>query len=154
MPFSIGVRMLIGFLAVILLTGAIVVVAAVQLSRLGSIMDILANNEVPEMNTLWNIKTLLSGVESDIGHTLLGHDVETRLVQIRKRKEAIDESFNRYQEVHLPMTVEEAGILEDLLIRYESFGEASASITALVPSYYVNILLIAILLVERRTVNL
>lgn len=132
MQFSIGVRMLIGFLAVILLTVAISVVAAVQLSRLGSILDFLAGTEVPEMTTVWNIKDLLSRVESDIGHTLLGHDVEEHLISIEQRKSAISESLDRYQMGHQPMAAEEAGILEALLIHYESFVEASTSITALV----------------------
>lgn len=132
MNLSIGSRMFLGFLVVIFLTAVIVIVAFTHFLKLDATLRELAEEELPEVHTIWNIRTLLSGVETDLTHVLIGHDVEMHLVQIRSKQSAISASLSEFRQFHPILPAEPEEILRQLTARYASFEESTKDVVALV----------------------
>lgn len=77
---SIRVRLFVGFLAVVFLAGIISLMAIVRLSQLVPISLSLIEEEIPEVHLLWNIKILLSEMESDLERLLLNQEQQKYLL--------------------------------------------------------------------------
>ncbi len=132
MNLSIGSRMFLGFLVVIFLTGVIVIVAFTHFLKLDSTLRKLAEEELPEVHVIWNIRNLLSGVETDLTHILIGHDVETHLVKIRSKQSAISASLSDFRQLHSTLPAELEKIFSELTARNASFEESAKDVVALV----------------------
>jgi methyl-accepting chemotaxis protein len=117
---------------VIFLTAVIVIVAFTHFLKLDATLRELAEEELPEVHTIWNIRTLLSGVETDLTHVLIGHDVEMHLVQIRSKQSAISASLSEFRQFHPILPAEPEEILRELTARYASFEESTKDVVALV----------------------
>lgn len=132
MNLSIGSRMFLGFLVVIFLTGAIVIVAITHFLKLDSTLRELAQEELPKVHSIWNIRNLLSGVETDLIHVLIGDDVEKYLAQMRRKQSAISASISNFRQLNPILTAELEKIFSELTARYSSFEESTKDVVALV----------------------
>jgi methyl-accepting chemotaxis protein len=132
MGSSIGLRLFGGFLAVILLTGLIVLVAIGRLSELRSISGELFQKEISEVHALWSIRTLLTEREAHLRQILLNDEREKHLSAIRENDQRVRESFATFRTLHPLVAEEEEQLLGEVTIRYRSLQEATADVTALV----------------------
>ena len=82
MRLSIGVRMFTGFIAMIVLIATIVALAVVHLSRLETTLVDVARAELPEIQALWQIRTLLLDLQGDIGGLLFDQEANWRRARI------------------------------------------------------------------------
>ena len=131
MHFPIGIRLFTGFVVLILITTLIVLVAIGRLSELGSILRQLPEKEILEVHNLWEIRTLLSGMEIDYRHLLLDHEREKQFLRLGEKKRAIRESLAAFHGLNPRPSEEEKRLLTELTARYRAFGAATDSIVTL-----------------------
>ncbi len=126
--FPIGARMLCGFLLVIVVTGAIVVVAITRLSNLESILRELVSEEIPEVHTLWEIRSRLVELRSKLRHVVAGDGQAVQLSVITQERRAVGRSVRDYLALHRHQSTWGAGVFADLLQRHDAFDGAATRV--------------------------
>lgn len=130
---SIGIRLFSGFLAVVLVTVLIVLVAIGRISWLSSISEELIQREVKEVKHLLEIGTLLSEMEIDLQHLIHQHlEQETYLIRTWEKEERIQESLVAFRKLHSLLPEEEEQLLGELTTHFRAFQEAMVSVTTFV----------------------
>ncbi|MFQ5768870.1 MAG: MCP four helix bundle domain-containing protein, partial [Acidobacteriota bacterium] len=132
MRSSIAVKLFVGFLAVILLTSLQVLVAIGRLLELDSITGELTQKDLPEVHLLWKMRTLLSGMKTDLRQLLANQEPEQHLVRTWEKDQRVAESLATYRKLHASLSEEEEQLLGELATRYRSFQQATANVTSLV----------------------
>ncbi|MFQ5898886.1 MAG: ATP-binding protein [Candidatus Methylomirabilia bacterium] len=132
MGSSIGIRLFVGFLAIIFVTGLIVLVAIGRLSELRSIATELMQKEIPEVHVLWKIRSLLSEMETDVRHLLLKHERENHLLHVWEQDTRVRESLETFRSLHPLLPEKEEQLVVELASRYRSFRKATANVITLV----------------------
>ena len=132
MNFPIRSRMFLGFLVAMFLTGAIVIVSLTHFSKLDATLRELIREEPREVHAIWNIRNLLSGIETNLTHVLIGEDVETHLAQMRSKQSAISASLSGFRQFHSTLPAEPKKIFSELTAQYSSFEESTKDVIALV----------------------
>lgn len=129
--FPIGIRLFAGFLALILLTSVIVFVAIARLSDLNSILSQLQKRELAEVHTLWKVRTLITGMESNLRNILLNHEQRKHLLQMWEKRQAVGESLATFDKLNPHPSDEEERLFGELTTRYRSFDASTADIVIL-----------------------
>lgn len=132
LKFSIGTRMLAAFLTMTILTSAIAIVTIVRLGGLDAELRELAEEEIPELNAVWRMRTLLSSLDTDLRHIVIGRDVAENLDRIRKSQAVIPETLQAYRDLHHSSWVDNEGNYTDVIAQYRSFDEALRRVVDLV----------------------
>lgn len=130
--FPIGARMLASFLAITILTSAIVGVTIVRLIGLEAELRELAEEEIPEMNAVWQVRVLLSELETDLRQIAIGRDVAENLDRIRKTQSVIPETLQAYSDLHQGPWADNERIYIDLVTEYQLFDDAIGRVLVLV----------------------
>jgi signal transduction histidine kinase len=121
---SIGTRMLGGFLAVVVLIGAIVATAIVYFSRLESSLQELFDEEIPEVHTLWEIRSRLVEIEVKLYDILDRRQLGSSAAAIAHNQEAAADLLGDYVKLHHAMSPEIGQIVFEF---EESLGRLEAS---------------------------
>jgi len=129
--FSIGTRMLASFMAITILTSAIVVVSILRVGELEADLHKFAEEEIPELNAVWQIRTLFSDVDTDLRHIVLGLNVAENLDRVRKSQAAIPDALLAFRNLqHGPWTDNER-LYNEFVVQYQSFDDAIRRIVVL-----------------------
>ncbi|MFQ5775542.1 MAG: ATP-binding protein [Kiloniellaceae bacterium] len=128
MRLPIGTKLFGGFLAVILVTSAIAVVAIDRLSELDSILREVSKKEIPEVRTLSTIRTLLGEIETDLRRVLLSDEKDEYFLHIQKRHQIIREHLADFWKLNPTPAAEEERLLGYLTTHSRSFEQATARI--------------------------
>lgn len=134
MKYPIGARLLAGFLAVILLGGLAAFVAISRLIDLTSVTGELVQKEIPEVHVLWKMRTLISGMKTDLLSLLSNPAREEDLGRLRQKDTAIEESFVKFHLLHPLLSKDEERLSRELMARYRSFQEATTRVIGLIQS--------------------
>lgn len=126
--FPLGLKLFAGFIVMILVTGVIALVSISRLSELGSILKEVPQKELPEVHALWKVRTLLSGMETDLRHVLFDEDRGKYLHYMWKKGKDIQDSLVTYRELHHFMTDEEAQLLEEVNSKYKLLEDLTANL--------------------------
>ncbi len=121
--FSIGARMLAAFLAITILTSAIVVVAIVRLIGLETELHELVDEELPELNATWQVRALLSELETDLHQISIGRDVPENRDRIRNLQVEIPKALQAFREIHDSLWVDNDHIYTDVVTQYQLFDD-------------------------------
>jgi two-component system OmpR family sensor kinase len=100
MRLSIGVKLFGGFMIVILVAGAIVLVAINSLSKLDALLTEVSREEIREIQNFREIEVLLSKIEGHLAHIIQNHDVDEHLSSLREREENIDKHIADHLILH------------------------------------------------------
>lgn len=130
MRFRIGTKLLCGFLAVILLTGLIALLAVARLSELHSIVEEFTQKELSEVHLLGEIRSVLSEMEPALRQSLLDARQGKRLDEQWERE--MMESLRTYRSLDPAMPGEEERLLGELTARYGSLRATTATVVDLV----------------------
>ncbi|MDH5748315.1 MAG: ATP-binding protein [Rhodospirillales bacterium] len=130
--FPIGVRMLAGFMVIIVLIGAIVVVAIGQISKLDESLHEITQEEFQEIQEFWEMRLLLTGIETDLRHIFLGQNTEKYTQLIRQKGQAIDKSVDDYFKEHPTIGDEERKLLVSFSNSNAEFQEETLTIISLI----------------------
>jgi signal transduction histidine kinase len=132
--FSIRVRLLGAFLPVLLLTGALAVVALSRLADLASTTAYLAELEVPEVHVISRMRSLVIGLETDLLHLLMRHDDgEDRRARLSRADEAIEKAMANHVEIHKGALPEmERRLMDELGGQYARLRGETARLLALI----------------------
>ncbi|MFQ5793236.1 MAG: HAMP domain-containing protein, partial [Acidobacteriota bacterium] len=131
MKRPIGFRLSVGFLATIILTGLIILVAFPLVSELGSITRELTELELAEVHLLWRIRILLTEMESDVRH-LLNNGQDRYGLPIREKASHVRESLATYEDLHPLTPPKEKQLLREFATRLQSLGDATAAVMGFV----------------------
>lgn len=128
----IAIRLFAGFFAVIIVASVIVLVSIGRLAEVGAIMRSMPRNDVLEVESLWNIKVLLSGMETDLRHVLLDDNRSQHIGYIRDKDTAIVGSFVTYGDLHPRLAEWEVQYLNEAISRYKALQEATGELLRLI----------------------
>ncbi len=127
-------KMFAGFFSVIVLTGAIVLLAVDRLAELNSVLTDITRKMIPEVESLLRIKTQLAGMETDLRHVMLGDDRDRHLALIRQKDQAIGDALNGFRALHSRQQpiAEEERLLARAVSGHRSLQGATAAMLELV----------------------
>lgn len=129
--FSIGARMLASFLVITILTSAIVVVAIVRLGELDAELRELAEEEIPELNAVWRIGALISALDANLSHVVLGHEVADNLDRVRKTQAEIPEALQAFRNLQHGLWIENERLYNQLVVQYRSYDDVIQRVVVL-----------------------
>ena len=128
----IAIKLFAGFFVMIIVASVIAFVSIGRLAELGAILRDLPRKDMPEIQSLWNIKVLLSGMNADIRHVLLDDDRQRYIGSIRERNKAIESEFVAYRDLHPRPAEWELRYLGEATSRYKTLQEATGELLRLI----------------------
>lgn len=128
----IAIKLFAGFFVVIIVAGVIVFVSIGRLAELGAILRNLPRKDMPEIQSLWNIKVLLSGMEADLRHVLLNDNRRQHIGFIQEKNQAIVSTFVTYRQLNPRPAQWEVRYLGEATSRYKSLQDATGELLRLV----------------------
>lgn len=128
---SIGARMLSGFLAVVLLMGAIVATSLLYFSRLESSLRELLDEEFPEVHALWEIRGRITEIEVELYDILAEQRLDPSVPAIVRQYEAIDDLLVHYVDLHGSISPKSQQILDQFGDSFERLKASSGNVLAL-----------------------
>ncbi len=134
MKVTIGLKLLAGFLAIILLAGVIALVSINRLSEISLVTRDLAQKEIPEVHVLWKMRNLILGMDIDLQSFLGNREGQEHLVRLQEKDRAIKQSFAQFEVLNPLPSEEEGRLLRELPARYRSLQEATSSIISFIQS--------------------
>ncbi len=127
----IAIKLFAGFFVMIIVASVIVFVSINRLAELGAILRNLPRKDIPEVQSLWNIKVMLSGMEADIRHILLDDDRQQHIGNIQEKNKAIESEFVNYRNLHPRLAEWEMQYLGEATSRYQTLQEATGELLRL-----------------------
>ncbi len=128
----IAIKLFAGFFVIIIVASVIVFVSIGRLAELGAILRNMPRKEMPEIQSLWNIKVLLSGMEADLRHVLLDENRGQHIGYIQEKNKAIISTFVTYRDLNPRPAQWEVQYLGEATGRYKSLQDATGELLRLV----------------------
>lgn len=122
--FSIRTRLLVGFLAVLVLTGAAGAIALIRLAEVSSLTTLLVEQEVPEVHLLWTLRLLLVNWESQVLDLELDRSGRAQVgTQLRQLDRGVEAALAAYRAAHRILPSDEGPLLDELVSRYQTLRD-------------------------------
>ena len=130
--FSIGTRLFVGFLVIIVVTTVSAVVAVNRFAKLSSATGFLSQQEIPEIHQLWTARAMISEGEVHLLHLLLDHeDTPSHVRSVRRGHQVVEESLRQFRALHAVLLPEEDLLIRNVQSQYRAYREEMSRIVDL-----------------------